>query len=144
MKLAFGGWRFAAITMLALFTFSCGLSIPNLEDRECSSARDATREFYSWYLGTDSESRSKQKEVYDRFVSPGFSSTASGAADPFFLADTTPTTFKVGKCEQRDESHIAMQVQMYWRQDAKTDQKEVYADLTKTGGKWLIDKVESR
>jgi hypothetical protein len=37
-----------------------------------------------------------------------------------------------------------MQVQLYWRHDGKTDQKEVYADVAKTGDRWQIDKVESR
>jgi hypothetical protein len=144
MKLATRNWRLAAITMIALFSVACGLSIPNLEDQQCSTARDSAREFYSWYLGTDSESRAKQKEFYDRYVSPGFTSTASGDVDPFFLSDTTPKTLKVGKCEERDDSHVAMQVQLYWKQEGHTDQKEVYADMSMTGGKWLIDKVESR
>jgi hypothetical protein len=133
------------VGICTLLTSSCGLSIPNLEDQQCSTARDATREFYSWYLGTDADTRAKQKDIHDRYVSPAFSSDAVSGIDPFLLSDTAPTTFKIGKCEQMDDSHVNMQVQLYWRHDSKTDQKEVYAEMTKNNGdNWMIDKVDSR
>jgi hypothetical protein len=119
-------------------------SIPNLEGRQCTETRDVVREFYSWYLGTDAAMREKQRDIYDRYIAPNFHSAATAGLDPFFLSDTTPTTFKIGKCEVRDDSHVNMQVQIYWRQEQKIDQKEVYADVEKVGDKWLIDKVDSR
>lgn len=137
--------RLAIVTILLFATFlisSC--SIPNLEGQQCTEARDAVREFYSWYMGTDAAVREKQRDVYNRYIASDFHSTAVTDNDPFYLSDTTPTTFKIGKCEQKDDSHITIQIQLYWRQDRKTDQKEVYANVTKSGDKWLIDKVESR
>jgi hypothetical protein len=88
--------------------------------------------------------RDKQRDVYNRFIAPTFQSASGRDIDPFFLSETTPTTLKIGKCEMKDDFHVEMQVQLYWRQENKTDQKEVYADVVKTGDKWLIDNVESR
>ena len=133
----------AAVCVFILFSLS-GCSIPNLEGQQCTEARDAVHDFYFWYLGTEPAMRDKQRDVYDRFIAPEFSTVPKTNVDPFFLSDTTPTTLKIGKCEMKDDSHVKMQVQLYWRQDGKTDQKEVYADLAKTGNKWLIDKVQSR
>jgi hypothetical protein len=151
MRLAVGNWRLTVMFKWTAFcclllTAHCqlGCSIPNLEGEQCGRSRDTVREFYSWYLGTDADMRAKQKEIYDRFISPNFAGAPSGGLDPFFLSDTTPTTFKVGKCQQKDDSHVDMQVQIYWRHDGTTDQKQVYAKTIKTGDKWLIDKVESR
>lgn len=119
-------------------------SIPNLEGQQCTDARESVREFYFWYLGTEAAMRDKQREIYDRSVAPNFRSAAGANLDPFFLSDTTPTTLKIGRCELKDDSHVEMQVQLYWKHEGKTDQKEVYADVAKAGDKWLIEKVESR
>ena len=94
-------------------------------------------------MGTDVTARGNQRDVYDRYIAADFRSAAGSDSDPFYLSGTTPTTFKIGKCEQRDDSHVTIQVQLYWRQDGKTDQKEVYADVVKSGDRWLIDKVVS-
>ena len=135
-----------AIVCLLLLTgsFQLACSIPNLEGQQCTEARDAVREFYSWYMGTDAEMRQKQIDVFNRYVAPNFHSAAGPDSDPFYLSQTTPTTFKIGKCEQKDDSQVTVQVQLYWRQDGKTDQKEVYAEVKKATSGWLIDKVESR
>jgi len=73
-----------------------------------------------------------------------FSANYSGEPRSVFLSGTTPTTFKIGKCEAVTETKAEMQVQLYWREDGKTDQKEVFAELTRTNDRWLIEKVESR
>jgi hypothetical protein len=130
--------------LIGVFICVSGCSIPNLEGQQCTEARDAVHDFYFWYLGTDPAMRDKQKDVYDRFIAPGFVTAAGEGRDPFFLSDTIPTTLKIGKCEMKDDSRVEMQVQLYWRQGGKTDQKEVYADVARSGDKWLIDKVESR
>ena len=127
-----------------VFLVLSGCSIPNLEGQQCTEARDTAHDFYFWYLGTEPIVRDKQQDVYNRFIDPDFHSAAGANSDPFFLSDTTPTTLKIGKCESKDDSHVEMQIQLYWRHDGKTDQKEVYAEVAKTGDKWLIHKVESR
>ena len=119
-------------------------SIPSLESRECAEARNTVKEFYSWYLGTDAKTRERQRVTYDRFIAPSFGATTSDDLDPFFLSLTPPTTFKIGKCETKNESNTEIQVQLYWRLADKTQQEEVFAETIKTGDTWLIDKVESR
>lgn len=149
MKFTVGRWRLGVVRISA---FGCLLltaygqlacSIPNLESPQCTEARDSVKEFYSWYLGTDAEARGKQREIYDRFVSHSFAAK-SGPLDAYYLSETVPTTFKIGKCEPVDDSHAKVQVQLYWRQERKTDQKEVYAKTVKNEDKWLIESVDSR
>ena len=139
----FAGWLVAIVIVLSAFGLaSC--SIPNLEGQQCTDARESVREFYFWYLGTDATMRDKQRDFYDRFVAPDFRPAGGANLDPFFLSDTTPTTLKIGKCELKNDTHVEMQVQLYWKHEGKTDQKEVYADVAKAGDQWLIEKVESR
>ena len=121
-----------------------GCSIPKLETPQCSEAGDQVKEFYSWYLGTDAEMRGRQRDVYDRFISPKFQTDVADGTDPFFRSTTPPTTFKIGKCESINDTQGKIQVQLYWRFENKTDQKEVYADVAKSGDRWLIERVEGQ
>jgi hypothetical protein len=150
-KLAVGSWRLTVVLRTGAFfclllTAYCQLScsIPNPESQQCAEARDSVKEFYSWYLGTDPEQRAKQPEVFKKFISPESSLNTSGGPEAFFNSPTLPTTFKIGKCEMVDPTHTNIQVQLYWREGSKTEQKEVYADTLKSGDKWLIDEIESR
>jgi hypothetical protein len=102
------------------------------------------KDFYSWYLGTDAKTRAQQETTYDRFIASDFQTSVSDDLDPFFLSPTTPTTFKIGKCDVDSETRVSIQVQLYWRYESKTDQKEVYAEVFRTGDKWLIYKVATR
>ena len=88
--------------------------------------------------------RGRQREVYDRFVSPKFQTDVAEGTDPFFRSTTQPTTFKVGKCESMSDTQGKIQVQLYWRLESKTDQKEVYANIVRAGDRWLIEKVEGQ
>jgi hypothetical protein len=135
----------AAVCLLLMIGGQLACSIPNPESQQCSEARDSAKEFYSWYLGTDAEQRTKQPDVFRKFISPNSSlNTSAGEIDPFFNSETAPTTFKIGKCEMVDSTHTNIQIQLYWREGAKTEQKEVYAGTVKSGDRWLIEKVESR
>jgi hypothetical protein len=135
---------FAFCCLLVAANWQLACSIPKLESPQCSEAGDQVKEFYSWYLGTDAEMRGRQRDVYERFISPKFQTDVAAGTDPFFRSTTPPTTFKIGKCESISDSQGKIQVQLYWRFENKTDQKEVYADVVKSGDRWLIEKVESR
>ena len=130
------------LMLIACCVSSC--SMPSLETPQCNEARDSVKEFYSWYLGTDAEMRSRQRDFYDRYVSRTFDPAQRDGLDAFFLSDTTPTTFKVGKCEVTDDTHAKVQVQLYWRQERKTDQKEIYVKTVKSEDTWLIESVDSQ
>ena len=129
-------------SLIAFCLLDC--RVPTLESPQCSEAADQIKEFYSWYLGTDREMRNKQSEVSSRFVSPGFQTDVAEGTDPFFRSTSPPTTFKIGKCESMNETRGKIQVQLYWRLESRTDQKEVYADIQKSGDRWLIEKVEGQ
>ena len=84
-------------------------------------------------------------KLRERFLTPEFYKKLVAASDTktdmFTASDDPPKTFKIGKCESADANHAGLQVQIYWRDDAKTVQKEVHVEAVKTGDAWLIDKV---
>lgn len=115
-----------------------------MQSQQCSESSDSVKEFYSWYLGTDTQQR--QPQVFKKFLSSELlNGRNDGGKDPFYLSPNAPTTFKIGKCELVDDSHANIQVQLYWRHnDQNTEQREVYADTVKNGDEWQIAKIEDR
>lgn len=142
-----GDWRFVitfgAAIFVCLSTALSGCSLPNLENPECSHARDSVKQFYSWYLGTDADERGKHPEIFNKFISPEFPRDRSSAlkTDPVLLTDNFPKTFRVGVCKMVDSEHVELQVLLLWRDDIKSEQKEIKVEAVKTGDKWLIKKV---
>ena len=151
MKLAAGGWQLAVIARSAvlccLLPAACQLacSIPNLEGAECSEARVAVRQFYSFHFGNDMRPSLENLKMREKFLTPELAKSLEDvpvtARDYFTGTDQAPKTFKVAKCEVTDPTHTVFQVQLYWRDDIETVQKEVHAEAVKSGDTWLINKV---
>jgi hypothetical protein len=135
--------------VLTLCILHCALcitcSIPNLEGAGCSEARDAVKQFYSFHFGNDMRPTADNLKLRERFLTPELARQLEAAPetsrDYFTATDQAPTTFKIGKCESKDATHTEFQVQLYWRDDIETVQKEVHAEAVKTGDTWLINKV---
>lgn len=67
-----------------------------------------------------------------------------GSLDQFTLTREYPRTFKIGECNAETANAVDLQVQLYWRDDEKTVQQEVIANMVKESGKWLLDGVGSK
>jgi hypothetical protein len=128
----------------ALCTSSC--RIPNMTSPQCIEARDAVKEFYSFHFGNDMRPTPENLRLRERFLTPELATSLKNAppastVDYFTETDQAPKTFKIGKCESPDPTHATLQVQLYWRDDIETVQKEVHAEAIKSGDTWLINKV---
>ncbi len=134
------------IVHCALFITSC--SIPNLEPLECVEARDSARQFYSFHFGNEMRPSADNFKARERYLTPRyFASLASypeNGADPFTLTTDYPRTFKLAECKAASPTDIDLKIQIYWRDDLKTEQQEVQANFVKQDGKWLLDGVGSK
>ena len=137
-------WGFILIFSV-ISVANSGCSIPNLEGGECNEARDAVRQFYSFHFGNDMRPTAENLKLRERFLTPELAASLEkappSAIDYFTSTEQAPKTFKVGKCDATDPTHARFQVQLYWRDDIETVQKEVHAEAVKTGDVWLINKV---
>src|ERR1043166_1296736 len=128
-----------------------GCSVPNLEDPQCSEARDSVKRFYSFHFGNDMSPSPENLKARQRFLTDdlyhALRESTFGKTDYFTKSDDYPRTFKIGKCTHTpDASNLTMQVQLYWRDDQSTVQKEVEVDVLNRGNvvsddMWLINKV---
>ena len=134
------------IVHCALFIASC--SIPNLEPAECVEARDSARQFYSFHFGNEMRPSVENFKARERYMTPRyFASLAThheNGADPFTLTTEYPRTFKLAECKASSSTDIDLKIQIYWRDDLKTEQQEVQANFVKQDGKWLLDGVGSK
>ncbi len=130
------------ITSCAFFAVGC--SIPSLEKPECTEARETVKQFYSWYFAANAGERDRHPEMFKKYLSPSFDVEAKqGQVDEFVLSDDFPKTFRLGSCKVMGEKEVEIQVQLFWRDDVKTVQKEVHVDTVKLEDKWLIDRVSN-
>ena len=154
MRLAVGTWRMTVALRIGAFfcllpTAYCQLScsIPNLESQQCSEARDAVKEFYSFHFGNDMRPSIVNLEQSKRFLTPeliGELSTRPETTNDYFTAtDNYPKAFRVGVCRASSASEVTIQVVLFWKDDTRSEQKEVIVNTIKQGDKWLINKVES-
>ena len=146
-QVAVGGKGSAAFAFL-LFTFYlcfAACSIPNLEPQSCIDSRTAIREFYSFHFGNDMhlspESLSARKRFLTEVLAHRISEETEGT-DPFTTRNgDVPRAFRVGKCTEVASDKVEYQVLLFWRDDNRTEQREIKVDLAKQNERWLVDNV---
>lgn len=121
-------------------------SVPNLEPRECTEARDVIREFYSLHFGNDMAYSAENLEKRRAFLTPRLSASlrdSPPALDPFTLTDDKPKTFRVGECRVTEPSRrVAFDVLLFWKTDTRTEQRPIKVEAAKIEDRWLIDRID--
>jgi len=132
-----------------LFSVFCFLScsIPNLEKPECTAARQTVREFYSFHFGGDMKLSKENLQKRERFLTDelkqNLAAQAESAKDYFTTTDDYPKAFRVGECEVLDDNKTVFQIVLFWKDDTRSEQREIKVETVKQNDKWLIDKVEN-
>ena len=154
MKLAVGTWRLAVALRVGIFccllpTAYCQLacSLPNLEKPQCTAARDTVKRFYSFHFGNDMRPSPENLKARVQFLtnelSGSLSTSTETVKDYFTATDNYPKAFRVGSCTSESDDKAILQVLLLWRDDVKSEQKEVHVETVKVADKWLINKVSN-
>ena len=123
-------------------------SVPNLEKPECAAARQAVKEFYSFHFGDQMKpsrenSRKREKFLTDELNRALAAAETEEATDYFTQTDDYPKAFRIGECAATDENRTVFQVVLFWKNDTRSEQREVKVEAVKQDGKWLINGVEN-
>lgn len=137
--------RFVFVSLLlSAFSFGCG-SIPNLEAAECSQARDQVKRFYSFHFANDMsptpENLSQRRQYLTDRLFNSLWAADSIPGDHFTATSNYPKAFRVGECKVVSPERTVFQVLLLWKDDIRSEQKEVSVDMVKQGDKWLVDGV---
>lgn len=126
---------------------SSACSMPSLEKPECTVARDAVKRFYSFHFGNDMHPSQENLRARQGFLTSELFSTLSASGDSardyFTATDNYPKAFRVGACTSDTENKVVFQILLLWRDEQKSEQKEVHVETVKTGDTWLINKVSN-
>jgi len=142
-------WRKIFVFAFSIFhfPFSISCSIPNLEKPECTEARQTVREFYSFHFGNDMKLSKENLQKRERFLTDGLKQNLAAQAespkDYFTTTDDYPKAFRIGDCKVAGENKVVFQVVLFWKDDSRSEQREIRVETVKRNDKWLIDKVEN-
>lgn len=130
---------------LLLLLIGAGCSIPNLETGACTESLNVVREFYSFHFGNDMKFSADELKRRERFLTPEFARSVSASpegTDPFTTGDADlPKAFRVGECKELLPDRTELQVLLFWRDDTRTEQREIKVEAAKKNGGWLIDRI---
>jgi len=134
---------FRGLAILIFFTGSC--SVPNLESSECAAARIVVREFYSFHFGNEMKFSQQNLAARKRFLtSELFESLASAQSegDVFTIgSDDVPKAFRVGACEEQSPARVSLDVLLFWRDDVRSEQRQIKAEVVRQGETWLVNSI---
>ncbi len=138
--------RFSVLCLLA-FVFclaSCG-SVPNLEEPQCTASRLTVKEFYSYHFGNDMKFSQENLKPLEKFLTPEYFKSLQNVTTENDIFTTNnldfPKTFRVGKCTIVEPAKTNMEVVLFWRDDKRSEQKVITAEVVKQNDKWLINKI---
>lgn len=140
------GWQ-KILLYCSLLTVYCllGCSVPNLEKPECEQSRNAIREFYSVHFGNDMQPSEEYLKLREKFLTTDLrnliAQNASDKRDYFTKTDDYPKAFRVGECEVAAPDKTIFGVLIFWKTDARTEQRTIKVETVKENDRWLINKI---
>ena len=140
-------YRLFSISLaLGMLQISC--SVPNLEDPECAQSRVAVKQFYSFHFGNDMRPSPENLKQREKFLTGDLIKTLSAsnetAVDYFTATSDYPKAFRIGTCTIAAAGKADLQIVLFWRDDNRSEQKEVIVQTVRQNDTWLIDKVLSK
>jgi hypothetical protein len=69
---------------------------------------------------------------------------ADSKTDYFTATDDYPKAFRVGSCEIMNENKTVFEVVLFWKDDARSEQREIKVETVRQNDNWLINKVENK
>lgn len=130
------------------FSVFAACSIPNLEDSRCTEARINVKKLYSKHFGVEMKPSANNLEDIKQFLTDDLyaklSTSQTGNVDYFTQTDDYPKAFRLGKCAVVEGSDsVVLQIVLFWRDDDRSDQREVYVSAANVDGNWLVKEVKS-
>jgi hypothetical protein len=119
--------------------------MPNLEAPECTESRGVVKELYSYHFGNDMKFSPENLRQREKFVTPEYYKSLQNlqTINDVFTTNSTdfPKAFRVGKCEVVDPAKTNIEVLLFWKNDARSEQKAINVEVVKQGDKWLVNKI---
>ena len=84
----------------------------------------------------------------EKFLSDDFIKTFQSAPpeNDVFTTNSTdyPKAFRIGSCKAEAADKTVFEVLLFWKDDARTEQRAIDVEVIKQNDKWLINKINYR
>jgi hypothetical protein len=150
MKTAFSNQQSAVrkgLLYLLPFTFYLftACSMPNLESSECTDSRLAVKQFYSFHFANEMKFSADNLKQREKFLTLEFLKSLqnqTGENDIFTTNSTDfPKAFRIGECKIIEPTKTNLEIVLFWKDDNRTEQKNIHVETVKQADKWLLNKV---
>lgn len=82
-----------------------------------------------------------RKKFLSDSLSASLNSVKEGV-DPFTTGTSDiPKAFRVGECKELSNEKTEFQILLFWRDDTRSEQKEIKVEAIIEAGKWVIDTI---
>jgi len=136
-------WIIILVAVLTAF-FAASCRVETFDDTPCGQAKDEAHKLYSFHFGNDMTPSPENLEKRKRFLTDELFKQLSAndsRTDYFTASENFPRTFKIGQCSLKSPEEATVQVQIYWKDDYSTVQKDLLVDVVKRSGGWLVNSV---
>jgi hypothetical protein len=127
-----------------LFTFNA-CSMPNLESSECTDSRLAVKQFYSFHFANEMKFSGDNLKQREKFLTPEFAQmlqSSAGENDVFTTNSSDfPKAFRIGECKIVEANKTNLEIVLFWRDDNRSEQKNIHVEAVKQADKWLLNKI---
>jgi hypothetical protein len=133
------------LSCILCFAFLTGCSIPNFEKPECTEARQQVKEFYSYHFGNDMKFSPENLRQREKFLTPEFAKSLENSPpdNDVFTTNSTdyPKAFRISRCEVIAPDKTSIEVLLFWKDNSRSEQREIKIEAVKQNDTWLINKV---
>ena len=88
------------------------------------------------------ENLQKREKFLTDELKQNLAAQTESAKDYFTETDDYPKAFRVGDCNVTNENKTVFQVVLFWKDDTRSEQREIKVEAVKQNNIWLINKVE--
>jgi hypothetical protein len=119
--------------------------MPTLDTPECEASRLVAKQFYSYHFGNEMKFSQENLKQREKFLTPEFYKSLQNVQsenDVFTTnSDDLPRAFKLGGCKVLEPNKTDVEIQLFWKDTERIEQKNIHTEVVKQGDKWLINKV---
>ncbi len=84
-------------------------------------------------------------KLREKFLTPEFVKSLQNlqTENDVFTTNSTdfPRAFRLGNCEVFEPNKTNFEILLFWRDETRSEQKSINAEVVKQGDKWLINKI---
>ena len=95
-------------------------------------------------MRSSAENLDKRKEFLTGELQQQLARQNPSAFDYFTQTEDYPKAFRVGACEAVGEEKILTDILLFWKDDTRSEQREIRVEVVKENENWSVNQVQNK